>query len=64
MEIITDDMTPQQKKKCYNKRYYEKVKKTGKNQSVECPDCRGSYTMYTKHKHLKSKRHMKVLNKE
>lgn len=65
MDIIINKeiMTPQQIKAIYNKRYYEKSKLNNLNDSLECEICRGKYNRYSFSRHIKSKRHLKFLNK-
>jgi len=54
-------LTPEQIKKIYNKRYYEKMKNNNKIIKITC-DCGGVYSLYTRSTHLKSKKHLKHVN--
>ena len=46
-------------KSLYNKVYYEKKKEEMK--SCDCDVCFGSYNLYSRSTHMKSKKHLKAL---
>ena len=56
-------LTEKEIKKIYNSRYYTKLKEEKRNISTEC-DCGGKYNLYTKKKHLLSKKHLFMINKK
>jgi hypothetical protein len=47
-------------KKLYNKKYYEKKKEELK--TTDCDICYGSYNMYSRATHMKSKKHLKAVD--
>lgn len=49
-------------KSAYNKQYYDKRKDLLK--SSDCEVCYGTYNLYSRSTHMKSKKHLKALEKQ
>jgi len=67
VELIEEEKQPQQmvitnRNTKYVRKFIEKNKDVINNK-IECPICYSTYTYFNKSKHLKTKRHLKMLEK-
>jgi len=60
IETVKDANKKEFNKNLYNKTYYDKKKKELKTD--DCPVCYGSFTLYSRATHMKSKKHLKALD--